>query len=169
MTPVIMALMMMAGAVAQSVAPPFTVLAQAKVPVLMSLVIYYALARERGVMVCSAITAGLIEDALSFSPLGYTACLFCVIGFMLNRVKDVVASDSPFAAAFLGGLLGGSAALVTYFLLGFDETGGAQSTLGWMTVRTLGAGLLGALVTPLTVLVMRRVERLLGTVPKKEA
>ena len=58
------------------------------VVILMSVVLYYALTSNRGVMLFSAVIAGLLQDSLSLIPAGYSAFCFGVVGVVLNRLVN---------------------------------------------------------------------------------
>ena len=168
MTMVVMIVALFSSAVAQSLVPPLVWLAQAKAPFLFGLVVYYALMRPGKIMVTAAFAAGLLHDALSFVPLGYTSLFFCAAGFLIFRFRDVVVADSPWTAALVGSVLAGAITPATYWALASDG-GGRDFPLWWVGIKSAGTALLGLAAIPVVFAVFLKVERLLGIVKKRES
>ena len=106
MTLVVMASVLIVLAVAQAQLPGFVLLAQARFPFLLSIVLYYALNRETGTMLATAFLAGLLHDALSPVPLGYSTALFCAAGWLASRFRRLVITESPITPVFFGSVAG---------------------------------------------------------------
>ncbi|MDD2237462.1 MAG: hypothetical protein PHG65_09685, partial [Kiritimatiellae bacterium] len=78
------------GALVQSVLPPLRILGFASWPVLSSLAVYFGLARQRVEALCAAFLAGLLQDSLSFIPLGFSSLSYCVAVWIVFRFRNEV-------------------------------------------------------------------------------
>ena len=115
------------GAVAQAVFPTFRWLGQANAPILLGLVLYYALAHSRGTMLQAAIFAGLLQDALGTIPLGYSSFCFCIVALVVSKFKDMVFAHKLVTHMLFGALASGAVTLALYGLL---------ATAGLVTARS---------------------------------
>lgn len=148
MTMVVMLLLLGVGAYLQMLLPGLVVLGQARLPLLMAIVLYFSLTRETDVMLAAAFLAGWLQDSLSGIPLGYSMALFCVIGFVAGRFRTLVVSDAPVTQFVFGAVAGAVLNLGLYVLLvrdGLLVYPGAR-----LVLRTAGAGITGAVATYLT-------------------
>jgi len=147
-------------AVVQAMLPSWNTMGQAKVPLLLGASLYYALNYNRRDMARAALLAGLLQDALGMMPLGYSSICFCIVGLITTRFKDLIFAQQLVTHALLGGL---SAAAVTFMLyIMMVSMGLIESSLGWLMMKAIGAGLLGALFVPLVCRVFARMDDLLG-------
>ena len=164
---VVMIMVLMAGGLLQSQLPGYAVLGQVKFPFLLAIVLYYALNWDVAVMLVAAVLAGLLQDLLSPIPLGYSAFCFCVVGWIANRWRKLVMTESVITPMFFGGLAAMAVTLSLYvFLVRGDFIG---SAVGLLILRMIGAGLLGVISTPLIFLAAGRLDRLVGNVEDKES
>ncbi|MFC1452459.1 rod shape-determining protein MreD [Verrucomicrobiota bacterium] len=146
MTLVIMAIVLLGSTLLQAGLPAFSWLGQARFPFLLAAVLYYALNRRTNVMLTAAALAGLLQDAFSPMPLGYSACCFCLAGWAAGSFKAVVATDAPITPAFFGCVSGIAVALAQHLLL---AGGGLVSyPLPRALLKCVGSGLLGMVCTP---------------------
>ena len=168
MTIAVFFFMLFSGALAQILIPPCALLAQAKVPLLLGVVVYYAMAQRRGLMLWAAIGAGLLQDALTLTPLGYSVLWFCAFGLLINRFRDGMFPPSVPTAAALGLILGIVTTFATYLLLHVGATPLVAISAGRAAWRAAGTGLLGFIVAPAIFLVAVKLEHLAG-LRKEEA
>ena len=152
---------------AQTLLPPCAFLGQAKFPFLMAVVLYYALNRETYVMLVAALCAGLLQDALSYMPLGYSVCCFSVVGWIAGRFRKLVLTESLVTPVFFGGAGGTVVVLVIYVLLARD--GAVSYPPGAVAVKVIGAGILGMISTPVLFLVARKLDLIVGNVDVRES
>ena len=162
MTIVVFFFMLFSSTLAQILVPPCALLAQAKAPLLLGIVIYYAMAQRRGLMLFAAIAAGLIQDALTLTPLGYSVLLFCVFGLLINRFRDSVFPPSVPTAAAAGLALGMVVTLATYLMLRAGSEPLVLIPAGRAVWRAVGTGLLGLLFAPLIFLCAVKLEQVAG-------
>lgn len=162
MTVAVFFFMLFGGTLAQILIPPCALLAQAKAPLLLGIVIYYAMAQRHGLMLCAAIGAGLLQDALTLTPLGYSVLLFCGFGVLINRFRNVMFPPSVPTAAALGLALGIVTTFAMYLLLRAGAKPLVMMSVRHAAWRALGTGLLGLIVAPLIFLIAVKLEQLAG-------
>jgi len=167
MTWVVMIISLLVSGLLQSRLPAIVWLGQAKVPVLLAVVTYYALCRQSDVALTAAFLAGLLYDALSPVPLGYSAFCLCLLTWLAGRFQDLVLPDSVVTQAFFGAVGGVALALASYLLL--MRAGLLQYPVGRALLRTAGTGLLAMVCTPVVCFVMSALDRLLGNVQVRES
>ncbi len=159
---------MVLSSVLQALLPPWPI-TQAKAPVLLALVVYYALTRSRGQAFSAAILAGFLQDANTVMPLGYSSIAFLLAAAVINRFRDEMYILHPITHIMCGGLAAGAALLTQALMLVFLLPD-PYFVLGWQTVllRVVGTAILGAIATPAMFFVMRGLDRYLGYVSQPE-
>lgn len=101
---VILAVLLVAAGLSQDIIPGPLVLGQVKAPVLLALVLYYALGHSRVTLLWAAILGGILQDSLSLVPIGYSALSFCLVGLWLHRFRKTLFTQSLVTAMGVGGL-----------------------------------------------------------------
>ena len=167
MTFVVMVLFLLAGAAVQTLVPSPAVLGQARVPVLLCIVLYYALTHEMHVTLAAGLLAGFIQDALSPVPLGYSVWCFWIAGALVSRFRRVVLSESPAAQMFFGGVVGALTAMLFGVLL--SVTGQVRWPVVRVLVKVAGSGILGALCAPPVFGLGGWLDRLVGNIQARES
>lgn len=148
------------GAILQGAMPAWNTFGHAKAPVLLGLVIYYALTRDRNWMLAAAVMAGILQDALGRIPMGYSSCCFCLVGLIVQRFRDVLFGFRAMTHLMVGGLAGGGVTLLLVLLLAKD--GLVEMQPGWAVSKTIGAAALGALCTPIAFRLVETLDLKLG-------
>lgn len=161
MTIAVMALLILLAALAQSLAPAVYMLGAAKLPFLLGVPVYYALTHRRGVVVASALLAGIVQDSLSPLPVGFSALSMVIFGLAVHHMREVLFRDSPLTVAMLGFVLAGLGMLVMYVMLrmGADVV---AVPLWWLGLKMGGNALLGLVAVPLVWVAAGFLERLAG-------
>ena len=162
MTALLMWFVVVFGAVVQAALPAPAWLGQAQGPVLLGIVLYYGLAHSRGLMLQAAVVAGLLQDALSMAPLGYSVFVFCVTGLVVERFRDAVFVHEFFTRMLFGALGAGAVTLGLYGLLAREDLVAARAS--WLALKTAGSVLLGAVIVPLECELLAGLDRMLGNV-----
>ena len=158
----VMVLFVGAAAVLQTVWPAAVVTGQAKCPFLLSVVLYYALAYDLGIMLVAGLVAGFLQDALSNIPLGYSAVCFCAAGAVVSRFRALVSTESPWPLAFFGALSSVAVTLGIYILLRLQ--GLIVCPSGWLARKIVWTSVFGALCAPVVFGADRALDRLVGNV-----
>lgn len=166
MTYLVMGVILVLSAVLQVQLPGYALLGGAKVPFLMSVFLYYSLNSDTGVMLTAAFCAGLLQDALSEVPLGYSSFLFCLLGWAVSRFRTYVLSESFVTPAFFGGATSLLFTVAIYIWL--SNEGLVSLGAGRLFMRVLGAGFLGMICTPIVFFLARSLDQLVGNIELKE-
>ncbi len=162
-----MVMVMIGATLLQALLPGFAVLGHARFPVLLGVVLYYALHHKLWIVIAAAFTAGMLQDGLGFVPLGYSSILFCIVALVAARYRQLVLSDAAITAIFFGGIASFMVSFALYLLL---KTGGYISCSGTTAlVRILGSGLLGTITVPVVFICMKHLYLALDLQEKEDS
>jgi rod shape-determining protein MreD len=162
----LMALVLIAGAVLQLLLPAVAVLGHTKPPILLGIVVYYALNRRRDDMFMAALLAGYLQDSLSPIPLGYSSCAYCLAGWGLSSFRHLVMADVGVTYVFFGAVTGFCCEFLLWSVLTARELVVLSPARAlW---RAQGAGMLGAACALIIFLLVRRLDCLTGNVEEKD-
>ena len=163
MTFVIMMLLLLFAQVLQLNLAPGQFLGYATPPLVLGVVLYYALERGRGWALLAGVVGGFLVDAHSIGVgLGVSTFCYCVTALFVGRFRHLVFSDSVFTSAFFGGLC---AALIDLVILGLlYKDGVIRPSPVWVGVKMFGTLILGVLCTPCVFVVARRLDRAVGNI-----
>lgn len=167
MTYLVMAVMLLVAAILQVQTPSFALLGGTKMPLLLSVLLYYALSRETGVMVAAAFFAGFLHDALGGIPLGYSIVLFCLLGWLAGRFRKFVVMESLVTPVFFGFVAGLISVLVFYIILSNSGLV-CFCGIGRLLMRIVGTAVLGMFCAPMVFVLARRLDILVGNIEAKE-
>ena len=162
----VMVITLLGAALMQTLMPAYAFLGQARFPFLLAVVLYYALNHDAAVMLTAAFLAGLLQDTLGQTPLGYTAFCFCVAGWITSRFSRTVLIESLVTPAFFGGVAAVIVTVVTSVLL--LSRGAVSFSPGWLLLKTLGSGFLGMICTPAVFLMVRTLDVHVGNIEVRE-
>jgi rod shape-determining protein MreD len=163
----VMILVVPGAALLQSFLPGWPLLAHARFPVLLAVTLYYALNYKPWVAMIAAFWAGLIQDSLSFVPLGYSSMLFCMVGLIAGRYRKKVLSDAVITAIFFGGIATLGVTLLLYLLLKINNLVACSGTTA--ALRIFSSGILGLVTAPAVFLVLTVVHRGLDLIEREDA
>lgn len=166
MTLLIMVVCVVLGALFQEMLPCTAWLGQAKVPIMVAIVLYYAMYRNAAAMLGAAVIAGVCFDAMSAVPLGYSAVCLCAVGWGVMWFRKVVPAEAWGVTMLLGAVAAAAFVLGDYLLL--LRIGLVAHPFGWVLLKLVGTALLGAIATPVVLLVVGGVDRLVGNVELRE-
>ena len=158
----VLAFTLLVAALLQALFPASRWTGFAPVPVLASLVLYYALTRPRAILLAAAAGAGLVQDSLAQIPLGYSVFCYCVASLVVERVRDTMVVGQWTTHLALGALLNAGVTMALLLLLAKD--GLIAPAPGHILLRLLGALVLGGLVAPPVFQALDRLEKTLGLV-----
>lgn len=157
-----MIFLMVIGAVIQAVLPTVYIAGGAKVPVLLSIVIYYALVHDRTSAVYAGLTAGVIQDAMGRIPLGYTAFCFLCVALLLAALKEELFVFEWSTHVMIGALCSFAATLVLFFLLVWGQL--IHQPFSSILLRLIGAFIMGGIAAPVIFGCCMQLERFVGVV-----
>lgn len=165
MTGLVMALVFLVCAVLQTLVPPLAWLGLAKPPLLLSVVLYYALTRGGWAAMLAALLGGLLTDALSAVPLGYSSTCYLLVVWMVSRFRDVVLTESPVTQAFFGVVMSAAVTFCLYLLLAREHLVAVSWTRALLKI--MGTALLALAVTPLVCRATWRLDRMVGNIESR--
>lgn len=160
MTQVLLITTLVLGAVIQAVWPAWESFGQSKIPVLLAIVLYYTLTRPAGIAILAAVLAGLLQDALTRTPLGYSSFIYVLISVFVLYFKELIFIHKTITHIVFGALANVFSTLGIFILL---QVGGyIDPTPGWVFSKLLGALILGVLAVPLIIAALDFVDQSLG-------
>ncbi len=139
----------------------------AQIDLLPALMVYTALTNDIVVIGILALAGGLCFDALSANPLGVSVLPLFLIGFGIDRARELLVRESVYSQFVLGAAASAAQPLAALFLM---LNLGAAPSLGWRTLWqwvVLTAG--GAVATPLLFAVFDRIHRALDYQPAHQS
>ena len=166
---VIMTIALLAGVIAETSLPACVFMGQAKLPVLMSIVVYYALNRPAELMLISAMAAGILYGSLNALPLGYSSLCFCIFGLVVRKYREIVFSRKWVTHMFFGAVTGAGYTLVLYGLLVFSKPSIRAMPVIWIVMKTVGMTIFGMAIVPVVFAVMERLDRMMGSIVKEDS
>ena len=140
-------LLLVAGALLQTVLPVWNAFGSLQLPLMTGLVICIALHTDRAQMLYAAVLAGLLHDAFCPAPLGLSIPFFTGLAAGINWIRDEVFGDQPATYAVLGAIAAVFETL--YYALVFSLSGLRPVPGGLLALRLAGGLLAGAVVVPL--------------------
>ena len=146
-----------AGALLQTLLPPWGAFGALEMPILTGLILCIALHTDRARMLYAAVLAGLLRDAFCPAPLGLSIPFFVVLAMAVNWIRDEVFGDMPATYAVLGAVA--AVFEVVYYAVIFSLSGLRPVPPGLLALRLAGGLMAGIIVVPLvslTVLHRRR-------------
>lgn len=161
----VMIVALCACAMFQAILPSWAAMGQAKPPLLLGAVMYYALSRSNTQGVEAAVLGGLLQDSLGPIPHGYSVLAFASIALLVCHYRERVFSEHWFTHVLMGI---GASAWVTLALFLLLKGGGLRTGVGFSFVlsKALGMGMLGLVVFPLVYAVIDKLDRALGNVSR---
>ena len=151
---------LLAAALLQSMLPGWGAMGQARFPLLMGVVLYAALTLDRRGMLLVAVAAGLLQDALSLLPLGFSSFGYCFGCLLILRWRDQLFGQQAVTHMLLGGVFAVLSTLLLYFLL--MSNGTLYIHVGALILRLIGSFIMGVISAPLIFMGLVRLERGLG-------
>lgn len=151
-------LLLAAGALLQTLLPPWGVFGALEMPILTGLIICIALHTDRARMLYAAVLAGLLHDVFCPAPLGLSIPLFTALAAGTNWIRNEVFGDLPATYA----VLGATAAVfeTLYYAVIFSLSGLRPVPPGLLGLRLAGGLLAGAVVVPLVSLTVLKLRYL---------
>lgn len=148
-------------AMIQAIAPSWAGMGQAKPPLLLGVVLFYALTRSDSLVLECAVLAGLLQDSLGPIPHGFSVLAMVSVALLVNTYRDRIFAEHWFTHIMLGVASSALISLMLYILL--VSTGlrnGVQ--ISFALSKALGMSLLGMVMVPTVYWVLDHLEIQLG-------
>lgn len=156
---------LLVAATFQALAPAWGHMENPAFPILPGVVLYAATHKGARDFVWVALAAGVLEDALSLAPLGYSSLAFMAAGGVAMALREDFYPSKTTVAMVLGGLC---MAVSTGVMAGLLKAKGLTGMpAGAIFERMAGSALLGAVLIPVLFGLMRGMERRLGTLEER--
>ena len=156
---------LLTAATLQALLPTWGHLGEPEFPVLLGVVLYVAVHKKPRHFLWTATVAGVLDDALSLAPLGYSSMAFMAAGGLAMVLREDFDPNKATVAIWLGGLCSAVTTGVMALLLKWK--GLTALPLGRIVERMAGSALLGAVLIPVLFAVLRGMERRLGTLEER--
>ncbi|MDD4871283.1 MAG: rod shape-determining protein MreD [Kiritimatiellae bacterium] len=167
MTWLMMIFILVVGAVIQTVIPSSGILGGAKLPILLAIVLYYALTRNMVVTLVAAFVAGFLHDVLSQIPLGHSVFCFCFAGWLASFFRNMVLVDSIFTTIIFGGSTNVLVTMFFFMMLAQDDF--VFYSYKWILLKIAGALVLGMVCAPVIFYLAGWLEKLVGNVEMEQS
>ncbi|WFB35105.1 rod shape-determining protein MreD [Kiritimatiellota bacterium B12222] len=167
MNRLVMWVSLLACAMIQGMLPSWQSMGQAKPPLLLGAVIYYALSRENTLYLEAAILAGLLQDSLDLTPHGFSVLAFVTVGLLVHQYRDRVFGEHWFTHIMLGVACSVLVTFILYILL----VGGSlrkDIPFSFVLTKALGMSLLGIVIIPLVYKSVETLDHAMGNVRRGE-
>jgi rod shape-determining protein MreD len=127
------------------------------VSLLPALAVYAAIQHSVWGITAVAVFGGLLQDSFSGDPLGISVAALFSLGYALNRKRDFVMHQLPFARMLLGFLMGGAVTVISFTLASMTTN---PAVTGAMVMKTVFvSSVASAILTPLTFRIFNRLHR----------
>ena len=163
----LMILVMMVATLLQTILPGWAILGYARFPLLLGVVLYYALNHKLWIAIGTAFVAGLLQDGMSFVPLGYSAFIFCVIALIAGHYKKMLLSEALVTALFFGAIGSFMLSFMLFMLLNMRHLIGCSGFTA--ALRIMGGTILGAVSIPPIFLLLKILHHSLDLQEKEDA
>ena len=150
-----------AGGTLQVLVPAWRHMGQPAFPFLLGVVMYAAVNKKARYFVATALAGGVVEDALSLAPLGFSACAFLVAGGLATLLRADFYADKARTVSWFAALCAATSTGVMALLL--RSRGMIELSGGDVWLRMAGSAVLGGILIPVLFGLMKALERVLGT------
>lgn len=159
---VVMVMLLVLATVLQIGLPVYAFMGQARPPLLLAVVLYYALNRKGALSMVAALAAGLLHDALSEIPLGWSVLAFAAAGQLAGRSSDLITREHLVPHALIGAAASFGVTAVLYVALRLS--GLLACSAGWALVKAGWTAGLGLVVLPVVCLAADRLDAFVGNI-----
>jgi len=160
MTVLLIAFVVIIGAVLQGLLPSVPFLGEAKPPILLGIVLYFALMRNPWPALSTAVAAGLFQDLLSQGPFGFSIPCFLVIAWVVNESREHLFGRRWSTHMMLG--VFGSAFMVLALYPLYVMDGALRLPFMGMLAKAYGTMLLSLITVPIVFKIVDWMHRGLG-------
>ncbi len=147
MTGLIASIAFILAAVLENVLPAWQLGGSVRWPVMLCVVMYYALNHSLGFALSVSLIAGVFVDAISDLPSGSSATIFCLLTLLISRYRDFIVIRSWLTHMAIG-LVSGSVYMFFSFILITIRTGVVHAEILMVFLKILATGLAGMCLMP---------------------
>lgn len=165
MMAVIMSMALLGAAVLQSTLPSYAFMGQARPPLLLAVVLYYALHYDVLPTLLCALFAGFLHDALGGVPMGYAAAGLLVVGTVAGRCREYISREHLVPHSLIGAATAFAMTMALFVVL--RARGDIACGLSWALLKAFWTAILGMWCVPLVCLVLAWVDRAVGLTEKE--
>lgn len=162
MNAIVMLIAIMAAMLIENVLPGWSAYFHVKAPVLMGIVIYYALNRSLGLALAAAVVGGILYDGLCGLPPGCSVITMALFVALFRRNREFLFGDRFLTQMVVGALAGGVFAVLTGVGVALLPGPGGGRMPAHLMPRVFGMGIMGMASFPLVFRVMLRLDRMVG-------
>jgi hypothetical protein len=162
MNMLVMILALGCAGVLETAWPAAAALGQAKPPLVMGLILYYAMCRSLPLMLAAAVLGGVMSASLNALPLGAMLLGLAGIGLLVRGYREMVFSGQWLTRMVLGAAAGLGLTMILFVWLGLADSGLRGAAPEWVLMKILGAGLYGLLLAPVIFWLMEHLDRMVG-------
>lgn len=159
---VVLTMLLVAATVLQAGVPVYAFMGQARPPLLLAVVLYYALNRDGVLWLAAALAAGVLQDALSEIPLGASVVAFAVAGHLAGRSSALITREHLLPHALIGAAASAGTTAALYAVLRAGDRVGCS--VGWALLKTAWTAGWGLLIVPAVCLAADRLDAYAGNV-----
>jgi rod shape-determining protein MreD len=158
----IMFLSLGAAVVLEQALPAWQLGGQTRPPVLLCVVMYYALNYSHIVALAIALLAGVLADAIAGLPLGSASLTFALLAVAVNRNRDFVFIHQWLTHMVLGAAASAAVILIMYIVLSLRLEQMRTITPAMVIHKMAGMAAQGMLLMPLIFMAMEAFEKMTG-------
>lgn len=159
---IVMLIAITAAVLTENALPGWSRCLRVKAPLLMGIVIYYALCRPPWMAAAAAIAGGIVYDALCGLPPGCSVITLSLFAALFRRNREYLFGERLPTQLLVGALAGGLFAALTGAGVALLPGPGGNRGPALLASRILGTGLLGMACFPLVFRIMLRLDRMAG-------
>lgn len=150
----------------QAMIPGWSGMGYAKMPLVLAVVVYFALTRRFATAMVAAICSAIVQDAQSLAPLGLSVIPFLLVACTINRYREEIFVLHPITHALCGAtsVVVVDIVMATFLALLVE---GANLGVSVVLARCVGGVVLGALTVPFVYQGLWRLDLALGNVDKR--
>ena len=167
MMALIMSMALLGAAVLQSVLPSYAFMGQVRPPLLLAVVLYYALHYDVLPAMWAALLAGFLHDALGGVPMGYTVVAFGLLGLMAGRCREFISRDNLVPHSLIGAAASFVVTLAMFIVL--RMRGDIACHLSWALLKAFWAAILGMWCVPLVCVILAWADGAVGNSQKAQS
>ena len=169
MNAIVMLISIMAAVLIEVSMPGWNACLRVKAPLMMGIVIYYALNRSLGLAMFAAIVGGILYDGLCGLPPGCSVISLALFAALLRRNREFLFGDRFLTQLVVGAMAGGVFAVLTGVGVALLPGPGGGRVPTHLMTRALGTGMLGLASLPLVFGFMSRLDRMVGNTHPEES